>query len=140
MILFLDFDGVLHPFKQEHPFVYLPRLEATLRDFPHVRIVISSDWRQRMSLDDIRQYFSPDIRARIVGATPSFPLADDWVGCRHREALAWLASTSQADVPWVALDDLQENWLPGAPLVLCDDGFLDAEETALREALASLKR
>lgn len=144
MILFLDFDGVLHPFsprrdisdEENQLFAYLPRLEATLRDFPHVRIVISSDWRQRMSLDDIRQYFSSDMRPRVIGVTPSFPLADDWIGCRHREALAWLTDTNQADVPWVALDDVRENWQPDAPLILCDDGFQVREEAALRCALS----
>ena len=48
MTLFLDFDGVLHP-EGEGPlpndgtdFCFLPRLEALLRDYPHVGVVISS--------------------------------------------------------------------------------------------------
>ena len=45
MILFLDFDGVLHPEGEDHilnggvDFCFLPRLEALLREFPHVKIV-----------------------------------------------------------------------------------------------------
>ena len=56
MILFLDFDGVLHPLHDNVPtpenhdnvptpadqlFCYLPRFEAVMRDFPMVKIVIS---------------------------------------------------------------------------------------------------
>lgn len=47
MILFLDFDGVLHtehddgPTPDESVFCHLPRFEAVMRDFPTVEIVIS---------------------------------------------------------------------------------------------------
>lgn len=49
MILFLDFDGVLHPFfprsdrtdEENQLFEYLSRLEKVLRDYPICRIVIS---------------------------------------------------------------------------------------------------
>jgi hypothetical protein len=47
MILFLDFDGVLHPAPQpgqggEERFISLPLLEKVLRALPHVDVVISS--------------------------------------------------------------------------------------------------
>ena len=45
MILFLDFDGVLHPepcYDKQSFFCCLPRLENVLRDFPKVRVVISN--------------------------------------------------------------------------------------------------
>lgn len=47
MILFLDFDGVLHPYpcKPEQAFSAAPRLLAVLDDFPHVDVVVSSSWR-----------------------------------------------------------------------------------------------
>ena len=54
MILFLDFDGVLHPEGEDHifkggvDFCFLPRLEALLREFPQVKIVISSSWREQL--------------------------------------------------------------------------------------------
>lgn len=52
MILFLDFDGVLHPLftlpelspEESRPFCYLPRFAAVLHDYPHVEVVISSTW------------------------------------------------------------------------------------------------
>lgn len=57
MILFLDFDGVLHPEYdgQATPadvvFCHLPRFEAVMRDHPEVEIVISSMWREQFPLD-----------------------------------------------------------------------------------------
>ncbi|WP_205895069.1 HAD domain-containing protein [Metapseudomonas otitidis] len=56
MILFLDFDGVLHPEYdgQATPadvvFCHLPRFEAVMRDHPEVEIVISSTWREQFPL------------------------------------------------------------------------------------------
>ena len=82
MILFLDFDGVLHPEydRQAAPadvaFCHLPRFEAVMCDHPEVEIVISSTWREQFPLDDLRARFSPDIAARIVGATPITPRID----------------------------------------------------------------
>lgn len=148
MILFLDFDGVLHPFfpRQDLPdeenqiCAYLPRLESLLRDFTTVQIVIASDWRHRMTLDDLRQYFAADMRSRVIGVTPSLPLGDDWIGCRQREALAWLAGHDQSDMPWVALDDVSDNWLLDAPLIICEDGFRDIEEAALRRVLTNRRK
>lgn len=44
MILFLDFDGVLHPRAPgQHLFSNLARLEAVLRDFEFVEVVITSN-------------------------------------------------------------------------------------------------
>jgi hypothetical protein len=43
MILFLTFDGVLHPMKRENrSLVHVPRFEVVMRDYPAVDIVISS--------------------------------------------------------------------------------------------------
>lgn len=45
MILFLNFDGVLHPFLARSgpdAFCYLRRLESVLREFPTVRVMIAT--------------------------------------------------------------------------------------------------
>jgi len=75
MIIFLDFDGVLHPdpcFDKDKLFICLPRLEQVLREFHSIRIVISSTWRLTRSLSDLKLFFSPDIANRIVGVTPTW--------------------------------------------------------------------
>ena len=112
MILFLDFDGVLHPRYENGPvpveaaFCHLPRFEAVMHDFPEVQIVISSTWREQFSLDKLRTWFSADIAARIVGATPIVP-ADHPGSLERRESeiLAWLVEQGRSSEPWLALDD-----------------------------------
>jgi hypothetical protein len=143
MILFLDIDGVLHPFfpredridAENQHLSYLPHFETVLRDFPAVRLVIASDWRKRHTLDELRHLLG-DLGSRLIGATPVLEkIGLDWTGHRQREAMAWLEAEGLADVRWIALDDDAENYLPDAPLILCADGFRDEEESALRAAL-----
>jgi len=113
MILFLDFDGVLHPEHDGEPtpadqaFCHLPQFEAVMRDFPLVEIVISSMWRYQFSLDELRARFSPDIAVRIIGKTAlTERIADKYLPARREgEILDWLAATGCTDSPWVALDD-----------------------------------
>ncbi|WP_374416067.1 HAD domain-containing protein, partial [Ectopseudomonas oleovorans] len=59
MILFLDIDGVLHPDppQPDQRLRSLPRLVAILRDFPHVEVVISSLWREHLTLNQLREIF-----------------------------------------------------------------------------------
>src|SRR5438128_5315956 len=73
MILFLDFDGVLHRFGDRIADYcrFLPRLEAVLRDYPDVKIVVSSDWRKHHTLEELKGFFSADIGKRVIGVTPS---------------------------------------------------------------------
>ncbi|WP_241027082.1 HAD domain-containing protein [Variovorax sp. RKNM96] len=112
MILFLDFDGVLHPEGEDNTlnggadFCFLPRLEALLREFRDVKVVISSFWREQVLYKTLLNPFSSDIRARILGATlPSgFGLPPPYRK-REGEILAWLQIHDAVDEPWVALDD-----------------------------------
>ncbi|SEK13432.1 hypothetical protein SAMN05444746_11215 [Variovorax sp. OK212] len=125
-LLFLDVDGVLHPVGADYSFSsrffsHLPRLEELLREFRSVDIVISSDWRLAESIEQLQQYFSDDIRHRIIGATPQI---DPSVVVRHRRQLeiqAWLYGNGSHDAEWVALDDWPGSFEAGfARLVLTD--------------------
>lgn len=142
MILFLDFDGVLHPFlarASSEAFCYLPRVEKVLREFPAVRIVIASTQREHTPLALLVQRFSPDIAARIIGTTPVLAIRDtgDVAGSRYREIQAYLSAGGSG--PWLALDDDASLFPPGcAELILCDDGFCETEERALCAAFADL--
>ena len=113
MILFLDFDGVLHPeinYREEELFSKRPLFETVLRGFPDVDIVISSTWRLNHSLDELRRKFSPDIAQRIIDVTPvyaDFPELQLVIGQyqRHVEIEGWLRRTQRVWEPWIALDD-----------------------------------
>jgi hypothetical protein len=140
MILFLDFDGVLHSelAPEADLFGLLPRLEAILRDFPDVQIVISSSWREHNSLDDLRAKFSPDIAPRIIGVTPVIPRVKQVAACREREILAWLESAGKKGEHWLALDDTEWQFKDHRDhLILCarHRGLDAAVEVALRAGL-----
>ena len=150
MTLFLDFDGVLHPEydRQAAPadvaFCHLPRFEAVMRDHPEVEIVISSTWREQFPLDDLRARFSPDIAARIVGATPITPRIDGKYlpARREGEILDWLRQAEREHEPWLALDDAAWQFQQHRDrLIACTwyVGFDDAAEAALRAVLAEDK-
>lgn len=128
MILFLDFDGVLHPeplYDESQLFCRLPMLEDCLSAFPEVSIVISSTWRDLRTLDELRELFSQEIGSRIVGTTPSWRDIPEIVATigyqRHAEIEGWLR---QAGVPWekwVAIDDKPWLFKPFlSNLVVCD--------------------
>ena len=73
-ILFLDFDGVLHPehCHESRHFCCLPILEDALRQVAECQVVITSTWRLEKSYEDLLQRFSPDIAAMIDGVTPRY--------------------------------------------------------------------
>ena len=86
VILFLDFDGVLHPCgcATKDYLCALPRLVNFLQEpqHAHIEIVITSAWRTNDSfengvfkfalrpLEELRQHFPEDIRHRVIGMTP----------------------------------------------------------------------
>lgn len=140
-ILFLDFDGVLHPFPMPTDpaqlFCNLPRLEAVLRDFPDVQIVISSSWREDRSLAELASLFSPDITSRVIGVLPVIEIGSltDVAAVRYREIERFLEALDDP-AQWIALDD-DTALFPSncSHLVQCEDGFGIAEERALRNWL-----
>ena len=81
MILFLDFDGVLHParaFMGRHGpelagdgslFMWAHLLAEVLANYPHVQIVLSTSWARHLPYMQVRGYLPPDLRDRVVGST-----------------------------------------------------------------------
>jgi hypothetical protein len=98
-VLFLDFDGVLHP-RTSGTMRLAPLLEAFLRCSPNVSVVISSSWRALYSLEELRTWFSDDVQHRFLSCTPRLP---DGAGSRQREIEKWLSSNPAHR--WAALDD-----------------------------------
>lgn len=148
LILFLDFDGVLHPEYEgqftpvDQVFCHLQRLEKILRDFPNVDIVISSMWRYQFTLDQLRTRFSPDIALRIIGKTQQSDYFDtSYVRARReKEILNWLIDADRTDEPWVALDDCAWHFQHHLDhLVVCNafTGLNEKSESMLRSALAA---
>lgn len=143
--IFMDFDGVTHPWGEVEDFRCLPLIEDVVRDFDEARIVIASDWRMLFSLSRLAARFAEDIRPRVVGATPHLlpRRGEDLHGLREREALIWLGQ-HEADVDaaaWCALDDAPGNWLTRSRLVLTDfkRGFGPEDAEVLRRLLQGFR-
>jgi hypothetical protein len=143
ILLFLDFDGVLHPAgaEAEH-FVNLPRLERVLRESPGVRVVISSSWQDAYRLRALKGHFAEDIAGRIVGGTRSAD-PDREADSRYEQIRMYLRRVRHSSIPWVALDDAAHEFPEGCEqLVLCESarGFDDETERRLRTALELIAR
>ncbi|MBM5575322.1 HAD domain-containing protein [Deefgea sp. CFH1-16] len=125
MLIFLDIDGVLHPYSERNnsarQFEQLPRLESVLHDFPEIQVVITSTWRLN-SMARILSIFTDDVRPRVLGATPDLSNAvgeGNPRGRRQREAMKFLADRGLLHLSWLAIDDA-ENWSDEDRLILCD--------------------
>jgi len=100
-LLFLDFDGVLHPshLAGESPFNRAHLLEETLALFSP-KIVISSSWRFTHNLERLQKIIPESISSLIIATTGSAVIGKH---PRFTEIQNYLQSYGPAD--WKALDD-----------------------------------
>ena len=113
-ILFLDFDGVLHPTGANTvKFTRLPVLETFLSEpaARSIQVVITSTWRDAYSIGTLRGFFSEGIRPRILGCTE--PL-DEYLSeyQREEEIKGWINGYPSAIERWVVLDDDRLHFSP----------------------------
>lgn len=128
-ILYLDFDGVLHPadvwfvpeqgfrlgagYDGRHAlFEHANLLAALLRPYDDVRIVLSTSWVPAIGLAAATARLPKELASRVVGATFSPLLHGPQFGSMAR-GYQILDHTRRNGVPdWVALDDDARGW-PG---------------------------
>ena len=99
-VLFLDFDGVLHPTTHGSVLLsQLPLLESALESCDYT-MVISSSWRFHMEIDALKNHFSPALQNKIMGIT-----GEAYIGAyaRFHEINAYVLQHGIKD--WRALDD-----------------------------------
>ena len=135
-ILFLDFDGVLHPVfprtdrshEENQHFVGSSRLAAVLdRVAPNIKIVVSSTWRINRSVEELRALCG-DLGKYIIDKTPNLNLRSP--GCRELEAMTWRKNNGHTG-RWCALDDVPSIWSSQLKLMVTDDGFRWADGISL---------
>ncbi|MDB5839666.1 MAG: hypothetical protein JWQ23_1618 [Herminiimonas sp.] len=132
-VIFLEFDGVLHPFSATSRFAPVPPfkraierawlfrwawiLDDLLEGHPDVGIVTHSNWRQLIHDDDIQSFLGPLAR-RFAGSTPRAP--------KWNSILQVVQGNSLQD--FRILDASPQAFPPGLPeLIACDS------EIGLRE-------
>lgn len=150
VILFLDFDGVLHPDPCPRPdrlFENAPRLARLLEEFPGVGIVLSTSWRTACSADELLERLPPPLWPRVLGVTPRrsdfTPPPARLPYRRHAECEQWLLQQGMSGSPWVALDDRIDWFAPYCEqLIACDPriGFDARVEAQLRTTLTMARK
>lgn len=156
-ILFLDFDGVLHPGKAHlidgkvvlkqadvGLFAWAEILEELLAPHPAVQIMLSTSWVEVFGLDDARDFLPDALSRRVIGATWTKRVRNEWKRCSRFEQIRRAAFREKID-RWIAVDDDVRDW-PASwaeRLVAADSDLgLSAQATqdALRDRLAWLTR
>lgn len=103
-MLFLDFDGVLHPnfSKTTEYFSRADWLIEVLDDAPiELAVIISSSWRFHHPFKELIRYLPDKLRGLVWAVTPEVEPGPQQ---RYREILAYLARC-RGNPDWRALDD-----------------------------------
>jgi len=150
LILFLDFDGVLHPQTagENRLFCGLHLLWDILRARPDVEVVFSTSWREvygpEVMLDFVTANGGEDLINRFIGSNPSLiqepgAYIAGRVHKREAECLAWLSANQRKSSRWLALDDIAY-WFslhcPNLYLVVRQTGLTEADAAIIIERLA----
>jgi hypothetical protein len=125
MILFLDFDGVLHPHLRHEPdFCRNEFLWKILRACPTAQVVFSTSWRDIYSHTEMVGFVTngggEDLAHRIIGSIPNLEKEGRY-GRRDLEIQGWLDANSHVG-PWLAIDDIPELFNGGHPNLYVVDG------------------
>ena len=135
-LLFLDFDGVLHPTSATAGqwLVGAGGLAEAMANF-ECSIVISSSWRHHHPLQRLIKMLPTRLAERVVGTTGAAYIGQQ---ARHMEILAYLEQASDRLPQWRALDDSRFEFPTDCPeLIACNPntGFSLRQATVLRNWL-----
>jgi hypothetical protein len=149
LILFLDFDGVLHPdpcADARRLFERAPRLAEALEPFPEVEVVASTAWRNLMPFERLRGLLPARLAARVIAITPTFGTFDAITSLvpyrRQAECAQWLRVNQRPADAWLALDDRPHWFSPYCENVIdCNSavGFEPVVEARLASALITAR-
>lgn len=124
MVLFLDYDGVLHPDEAYHTkrgvvlrcdghdlFEHAQLLADLLDPYPHVKIVLSTSWVFQLGFSTAKARLPAALQAKIKGATfhSQFEERHLWTYfTRHKQISTYVIRHRLTD--WIALDDDDDQW------------------------------
>ena len=125
VLLYLDFDGVMHPedvwwHPNLGPYLRSPEghalfennhvLRELLSVFPEVLVVLSTSWVTRYGLAYTTKQLPPELRQRVIGATfhprmdrMAFDVLPRWLQ-------VFQDAQKRRPYDWVAVDDASDDW------------------------------
>ncbi|MEZ2354754.1 HAD domain-containing protein [Caballeronia sp. RCC_10] len=126
-ILYVDFDGCLHPSEvyTKHgvgPFLLncpghelfeqAPLLDRLLTNYPDVRIVLSTSWvnRYRGRIPRLSSNLPTGLRNRVIGATYHSEMDREAFMASSRGMQIWSDVLRRRPARWLAIDDDAEGW------------------------------
>ena len=144
MILFLDFDGVLHPnFIGTQLFSCTNQLWKILRARPYVLVVFSTSWRESYRPEELLDFATfgggEDLAHRFVGQTPRIRAHSDYEP-RGLECQRWLDENGHSETAWLALDDIRHNFHGGHPNLYVVDGRIGLTDTDVSAIIERLNQ
>ena len=125
LILYLDFDGVLHHENcLWHPrigaylsapdgyvlFQHAGLLEQLLAPYPQVQIVLSTNWVRRYGCSKTAKNLGPTLRSRVIGATYHSNMRKREFSALSRGMQVWSDVVKRKPQDWLAIDDVDEGW------------------------------
>ncbi|MDD4977311.1 MAG: HAD domain-containing protein [Gallionella sp.] len=151
MIVFLDFDGVLHPELPDRAddFACRSHFWQILRACPHVDVVFSTSWRELHPVHELIDFATQgggeDLAHRFMGSTPCIP--QEPVGsrieqyyCRESECRLWLADNGREESSWLAIDDFSAYFSPSCPSLYVVDHTTGLTELDAERLIERLKK
>jgi len=127
-LLFLDFDGVLHPYAVYRTrrgvalraegglFMWASLLVEALAGHPDVSIVLSTSWVRNLGFHRARKALPAQLHQRVIGATWHSAMSrssTDYIAwdnqTRYQQIAAYLARRTEP-VSWLAIDDDARGW------------------------------
>lgn len=138
LILYLDYDGVLHHENcywharrgaylvapQGHTlFQHAALLESLLDPYPEVQIVLSTSWVRRLGYSRTAKRLPLNLRQRVIGATYHSLMDRDAFEETPRGMQIWADVVRRKPRAWLALDD---DWV-GWP-AFCQSNYVQTNE------------
>ena len=118
-LIFLDFDGVLHPTSASEHEKFKPEAIHSVNyilDELEANVVLSTAWRMDFGIEKFNAWF----KNRIINSTPVHELHLQEKHPRFHEILDFLKNEKWLHVPWVAIDDKQTHFPFNCPAYITD--------------------
>jgi hypothetical protein len=160
VILFLDYDGVLHPdaayYMKGQPvlqasgelFMWAPILVELLQPYPDLQIVLSTSWVRVLRFNRARDYLPAELKKRVIGGTwhtamqrhpeGTHRLQTDWysTASRYEQIARYVDRAGDRAIDWLAIDDDIRDWSEAASdRLVATDGHLGLSSPLTQQEL-----